>query len=145
MKPLLEFKSLAVPSNIMSVCEKFEKPTPIQAQCWPILASGRDVIGIAETGSGKTLAFTIPALTHLQHRTATEGRASKGSPRMLIIAPTRELAMQSQEVLESAGKECGVASVCVYGGVSKWGQKEALSKGVASVCVYGGRLIDLMQ
>ena len=89
MKPVLQFKSLGFPSNIMAVCKGFEKPTPIQAQCWPVLASGRDVIGIAETGSGKTLAFTIPALTHLQHRTATEGRASKGSPRMLIIAPTR--------------------------------------------------------
>jgi len=145
MKPLLEFKSLGFPANIMSVCKKFEKPTPIQAQCWPVLASGRDVIGIAETGSGKTLAFTIPALAHLQHRTKTEGRASKGSPRMLIIAPTRELAMQSQEVLEAAGKECGIASVCIYGGVSKWGQKEALGKGVEVVVATPGRLIDLMQ
>ena len=89
MKPVLKFKSLGFSSNIMAVCKGFEKPTPIQAQCWPVLASGRDVIGIAETGSGKTLAFTIPALAHLQHRTATEGKASKGSPRMLIIAPTR--------------------------------------------------------
>jgi len=145
MKPVLQFKSLGFPSNIMAVCKGFEKPTPIQAQCWPVLASGRDVIGIAETGSGKTLAFTIPALTHLQHRTATEGKASKGSPRMLIIAPTRELAMQSQEVLEAAGKQCGIASVCVYGGVSKWGQKEALGKGVEVVVATPGRLIDLMQ
>merc|ERR1712130_419324 len=145
MKPVLQFKSLGFSSNIMAVCKGFEKPTPIQAQCWPVLASGRDVIGIAETGSGKTLAFTIPALAHLQHRTATEGKASKGSPRMLIIAPTRELAMQSQEVLEAAGKECGIASVCVYGGVSKWGQKEALSRGVEVVVATPGRLIDLMQ
>merc|ERR1719204_1318751 len=93
-KPLLTFKELGFSKSIMKICDKFEKPTPIQAQCWPILAAGRDVIGIAETGSGKTLAFTIPALAHLQHRTKTEGRASKGSPRMLIIAPTRELAMQ---------------------------------------------------
>merc|ERR1719339_904594 len=145
MKPVLQFKSLGFPSNIMAVCKGFEKPTPIQAQCWPVLASGRGVIGIAETGSGKTLAFTIPALAHLQHRTATEGRAAKGSPRMLIIAPTRELAMQSQEVLEAAGKECGIASVCVYGGVSKWGQKQALSQGVEVVVATPGRLIDLMQ
>merc|ERR1719464_746008 len=81
-KPLLTFKELGFSKSIMKICEKFDKPTPIQAQCWPILAAGRDVIGIAETGSGKTLAFTIPALTHLQHRTATEGRAAKGSPRM---------------------------------------------------------------
>ena len=75
----------------------------IQAQCWPILASGRDIIGIAETGSGKTLAFSIPALAHLKHRVDTEGKAKKGCPMMLIIAPTRELAMQSQVVLEQAG------------------------------------------
>jgi len=55
------------------------------------------------------------------------------------------LAMQSQEVLEAAGKECGIASVCVYGGVSKWGQKEALGKGVEVVVATPGRLIDLMQ
>merc|ERR1711962_1140504 len=60
-------------------------------------------------------------------------------------APTRELAMQSQEVLEAAGKECGIASVCIYGGVSKWGQKEALGKGVEVVVATPGRLIDLMQ
>jgi len=144
MKPLLSFGALGFSSSIMTVCEGFSKPTPIQAQCWPILASGRDVIGIAETGSGKTLAFSIPALAHLCHRTGQEGKARPGEPRMLIIAPTRELAMQSQEVLEAAGQSCGVRSVCVYGGVSKWGQKEELKRGVEVVVATPGRLIDLM-
>lgn len=145
MKPLLTFSSLGFPSSIMSVCDGFTKPSPIQAQCWPVLASGRDCIGIAETGSGKTLAFTIPALVHLNHRSKEEGRATSGLPRMLIIAPTRELAMQSQEVLEAAGSSCDIRSVCVYGGVSKWPQKEALKKGVEVVVATPGRLIDLMQ
>jgi len=145
MKPLLRFEGLGFPSSIMSVCEGFAQPTPIQAQCWPVLASGRDTIGIAETGSGKTLAFSIPALAHLAHRTKTEGRAGPGQPRMLIIAPTRELAMQSQEVLDAAGKGCGIRSVCVYGGVSKWGQKAELQKGVEVVVATPGRLLDLMN
>lgn len=145
MKPLLTFANLGFPPSIMSVCDGFAKPTPIQAQCWPVLASGRDVIGIAETGSGKTLAFSIPALAHIKHRFEQEGRAKAGLPIMLIISPTRELAMQSQEVLETAGKSCGVRSVCVYGGVSKWTQKEALKKGVEVVVATPGRLIDLMQ
>merc|ERR1712013_879622 len=63
----------------------------------------------------------------------TESKSKPGFPKMLIVSPTRELAMQSQEVLEAAGKSCGVRSVCVYGGVPKWTQKEALKKGVEVV------------
>jgi len=144
-KPLLNFSDLGFPESIMSVCSGFKSPTPIQAQCWPILASGRDVIGIAETGSGKTLAFSIPALAHIQHRVNTEGRSKPGSPKMLIVSPTRELAMQSQEVLETAGKTCGVRSVCVYGGVPKWQQAEVLRKGVEVVVATPGRLLDLVN
>ena len=108
-KPLRTFKELGFSDGIMKVTAGFKAPTPIQAQCWPVLASGRDIIGIAETGSGKTLAFSIPALAHLKHRVETEGRAKKGSPMMLIIAPTRELAMQSQVVLEQAGSNFGLS------------------------------------
>merc|ERR1719427_310427 len=129
----------------MKVCSGFSNPTPIQAQCWPVLASGRDIIGIAETGSGKTLAFSIPALAHLKHRVESEGKSRSGCPKMLIISPTRELAMQSQEVLDVAGASCGVRSVCVYGGVPKWTQKEALKKGVEVVVATPGRLIDLIN
>merc|ERR1719309_1209169 len=144
-KPLRTFGELGFPDSIMKICSGFSNPTPIQAQCWPVLASGRDIIGIAETGSGKTLAFSIPALAHLKHRVDTEGRARSGCPKMLIISPTRELAMQSQDVLEAAGATCGVRSVCVYGGVPKWTQKEALKKGVEVVVATPGRLIDLMN
>jgi len=144
-KPLQTFAELGFPDTIMKICSGFSNPTPIQAQCWPVLASGRDIIGIAETGSGKTLAFSIPALAHLKHRVETEGRSKAGFPKMLIVSPTRELAMQSQEVLEAAGSSCGVRSVCVYGGVPKWTQKEALKKGVEVVVATPGRLIDLIN
>merc|ERR1712106_683012 len=143
-KPLRTFSELGFPESIMKVCSGFSNPTPIQAQRWPVLASGRDIIGIAETGSGKTLAFSIPALAHLKHRVESEGKAKAGFPKMLIVSPTRELAMQSQEVLDVAGASCGVRSVCVYGGVPKWTQKQALKDGV-EVVATPGRLIDLMN
>merc|ERR1712168_789501 len=73
------------------------------------------------------------------------GKSKAGLPKMLIVSPTRELAMQSQEVLEAAGGSCGVRSVCVYGGVPKWTQKEALKKGVEVVVATPGRLIDLIN
>jgi len=144
-KPLRSFPELGFSTEIMSVCSSFTRPTPIQAQCWPVLASGRDTIGIAETGSGKTFAFSIPALAHLQHRTKMEGRPGSGQPRMLVVAPTRELAMQSQVVLEQAGASCGLTSVCVYGGVSKWEQKQQLKNGVDCVVATPGRLLDLVE
>jgi len=144
-KPLRTFGELGFPDGIMKICSGFSNPTPIQAQCWPVLASGRDIIGIAETGSGKTLAFSIPALAHLKHRVESEPKTKTGCPKMLIVSPTRELAMQSQEVLDVAGKSCGVRSVCVYGGVPKWTQKEALKKGVEVVVATPGRLIDLIN
>jgi len=141
--PLRTFGELGFSKSIMKITAGFKVPTPIQAQCWPILGSGRDIIGIAETGSGKTLAFSIPGLAHLQHRLTTE-KTVPGRPMMLIISPTRELAMQSQVVLEEAGKSCKVRSICVYGGVPKWEQKQQLSRGVEVVVATPGRLIDLM-
>ena len=67
-KPILEFSDFSQDQSVMSVCKDFTKPTPIQSQCWPIISSGRDIIGIAETGSGKTLAFSLPALSHMIYR-----------------------------------------------------------------------------
>lgn len=143
-KPTLTFDELGFKKNIMKICGKFEKPTPIQAQCWPVLASGRDIIGIAETGSGKTLAFTLPALVHIKHRTSVEEGKRRG-PIMLVIAPTRELAMQSQEVLDEASNLVKITSVCVYGGVPKYTQKQALKAGVEVIVATPGRLLDLME
>ena len=128
--PIRDFKRLGFEDKLMSIVKNFKEPTPIQASVWPIIASGRDCIGIAETGSGKTLAFSIPALAHLNHRLTLEKQNKKvkrRGPMMLIVAPTRELAQQSQDVLEEAGKSCGIRSVSVYGGVSKDWQRKALN------------------
>ena len=130
--PIRDFNKLGFEENLLGAVKNFKEPTPIQASAWPLIASGRDTIGIAQTGSGKTLAFSIPALAHLKHRLDQEktnkagGQNKRRGPMMLILAPTRELAQQSQDVLEVAGKYCGVRSVAVYGGVSKDGQRRSL-------------------
>jgi len=144
-KPIKTFADYNVDPKILSVCKDFEKPTSIQSQCWPIISSGRDIIGVAETGSGKTLAFSLPALVHMLYRFEHPPANVPWGPTMLVVAPTRELAMQSQEVLENAGKVLGISSVCCYGGVPKWEQKRALRWGVDVVVATPGRLKDLVQ
>jgi ATP-dependent RNA helicase DBP3 len=155
-KPLFSFEELGFPKSVMKICAKFDKPTPIQSECWPILGSGKDIIGIAETGSGKTLAFTLPALVHIKERIKNEAMErkqfeSKGpkwkrrGPILLIISPTRELAMQSQVVLEEAADAVKISSVCVYGGVAKGPQIQAIRRGVEVIVATPGRLIDLMN
>ena len=101
--PMISFADAArhFPGDIMAVTKTFTRPSPIQAQCWPIALAHRDVVGIAATGSGKTLAFTLPALLHIRSRVggggtvaSGGGKGGKARPIMLVMAPTRELAMQ---------------------------------------------------
>ena len=143
LRPILEFNYAGLPNNMLEVVKNFANPTPIQAATWPITLSGRDIVGIAETGSGKTLAFTIPGLVHIAAK-LKRGKTS-GKPTMLVVSPTRELAMQSAEQAEAAGKAVGVTSVCVYGGVDKQPQRRAFQKGVDIVVATPGRLIDLIN
>jgi hypothetical protein len=93
-RPVAAFADAGFNASVLSACETFSKPTPIQAQCWPVIMGGRDVIGVAETGSGKTLAFFLPAMMHC----ATPAPKGSTTPRVLVLAPTRELAMQSETV-----------------------------------------------
>jgi len=144
-KPIENFADFCTDAKIMSVVKDFDKPTPIQSQCWPIIGSGRDIIGIAETGSGKTLAFSLPALEHMLYRYDHPVPGLPPNPIMLVLSPTRELAMQSQEVMEKAGKECEIRSVCCYGGVPKWQQRQALRWGTEVVVATPGRLKDLVN
>jgi ATP-dependent RNA helicase DBP3 len=140
-------------SKLIEQCTKvngFEKPSPIQAQCWPILLHvddkgvHRDVVGIAETGSGKTLAFSMPALSVMAKTTEVPNKRGR-SPRMLVLAPTRELAMQSQKVLEEFGAVVNLTSTVIYGGVPKPAQKDILRKGVDCIVCTPGRLKDLIN
>ena len=137
-RPLASFADAGFSGDVLKSCAKFAAPTPIQAQCWPPLIAGRDTIGVAKTGSGKTLAFFLPLLEKLL------GKKRSGVC-VLILAPTRELAMQSEEVCKAAGGACGVGSVCIYGGVPKGPQKQLLRDGAQVVVATPGRLLDLSQ
>jgi len=74
----------------------FEKPSPIQCQAWPVLLKGEDMIGIAQTGTGKTLAFLLPAMIHTEFQPVPRG-PERGGPNVLVLAPTRELALQIEK------------------------------------------------
>lgn len=135
--PQLNIAALPISDSLRPFLKKFTNPTPIQACSWPPLLASRDVVGIAETGSGKTLAFGVPGMNRL----VDSGKKKKG-PHMLVIAPTRELALQSHDTLVALGKEAGVKSICVYGGVGKAEQIVGIKE---SKIVVGtpGRLLDL--
>jgi len=122
----------------------FGKPSPIQAQSWPILMNKkRDIVGIAETGSGKTLAFSIPALSSMVSKSVNSNRRL---PRMLVLSPTRELAMQVESVLQEYGAVVGLKSIVLYGGVPKYKQTAELKKGCTDLIVATpGRLKDLIN
>jgi ATP-dependent RNA helicase DBP3 len=146
-----ECKASIVPALLRQCTEgnSFTKPSPIQAQSWPLLLgkSPKDIVGIAETGSGKTLAFGLPALSKMylesQGNKKLQGRRK---PRMLVLSPTRELAMQSDEVLTEFGAVVGLKSLTLYGGVPKQAQVAALKQGqVDCLVATPGRIKDLLQ
>jgi ATP-dependent RNA helicase DBP3 len=142
-KPLQSFEQSGLSKDELFSTRNFTTPSPIQSQCLPIALSGRDVVGIAATGSGKTLAFGLPAIKHIRAQ-IDGGVASGRKPVALVIAPTRELAQQISVVLEEAGSKVGVGCVCVYGGVPKREQAQALRSGVSIVVATPGRLEDLI-
>ncbi len=133
----MEFKEFKLNPKVEAGVQSvgFTTPTPIQAQAIPVVMEGRDVMGLAQTGTGKTAAFGLPILNRL-----LDGR--RGQVRALIIAPTRELAEQIHESIETLGKNTGLKSVTVYGGVNIKPQINKLKKGVDIVVACPGRLLD---
>ncbi|XP_008054486.1 probable ATP-dependent RNA helicase DDX43 [Carlito syrichta] len=120
----------------------FQKPTPIQAQAWPIVLQGIDLIGVAQTGTGKTLCYLMPGFIHLNFQPT--GKEKRNRPGMLVLTPTRELALQVQG--ECSKYSCGgLRSVCVYGGGDRDKQIEDLRKGVDVIIATPGRLNDLQM
>lgn len=120
----------------------FTEPSPIQCQAWPILLSGRDLIGIAQTGTGKTLAFLLPALIHIEGQPVP--RSERKGANVLVIAPTRELALQIEsEVKKYSYRD--IKSVCVYGGGSRRDQMNLVTRGVEIIIATPGRFNDLVQ
>ncbi|HGA1463671.1 TPA: DEAD/DEAH box helicase, partial [Streptococcus suis] len=135
----MKFTDLQLSEDILLAVEKagFETPSPIQEQTIPLALEGKDVIGQAQTGTGKTAAFGLPTLNKID----TNNQAIQS----LIIAPTRELAVQSQEELFKFGREKGVKVRSVYGGSSIEKQIKALRSGAHIVVGTPGRLLDLIK
>ncbi len=124
--------------------EGYTTPTPIQQQTIGHVLAGRDVLGIAQTGTGKTAAFALPILDRLT-KTGPAPRAGGRKPRVLVLAPTRELAAQIAESFAAYGRHTRLRQTVIYGGVSQNPQAKALRDGVDIVVATPGRLMDLMQ
>ena len=122
--------------------EKYILPTPIQEQAIPYLVKGRDLLGCAQTGTGKTAAFALPILQWLEQN--REAVSSK-DVRSLILAPTRELAVQIGESFRVYGRHLRIKQAVIYGGVRPALQIRALSRGVDILVATPGRLLDLLN
>jgi len=117
----------------------YTEPTPIQTQAIPQILANHDLTGIAQTGTGKTAAFTLPILTKLA-TTAGQGRGT----RMLVLAPTRELAAQIEENVRTYAKHLPLRMATIFGGVGETAQINALRNGLDIIIATPGRLLDLM-
>ena len=131
---------LVEPLRLALKTEKYLKPTPIQVQTIPLLAQGKDMLGIAETGSGKTAAFALPILQRLSLQRLPRTPAA---PHALILAPTRELASQIGQRFGAYGRGLPLRSTVIFGGVSQHHQVKALKAGVDILVATPGRLLDL--
>ncbi|CAI5674463.1 unnamed protein product [Oreochromis niloticus] len=142
--PIMKFHEASFPSYVMDVINKqnWTEPTPIQAQGWPLALSGMDMVGIAQTGSGKTLAYLLPAIVHINHQPFLE---RGDGPICLVLAPTRELAQQVQQVAAEYGRASRLKSTCIYGGAPKGPQIRDLERGVEICIATPGRLIDFLE
>ncbi|XP_076263479.1 uncharacterized protein LOC143198237 [Rhynchophorus ferrugineus] len=142
--PIQNFSEACFPDYVMQEIRNqgYDSPTPIQAQGWPIALSGRDLVGIAQTGSGKTLAYILPAIVHINN----QPRLSPGDgPIALILAPTRELAQQIQQVATDFGRSSYTRNTCIFGGAPKGPQARDLERGVEICIATPGRLIDFLE
>jgi superfamily II DNA/RNA helicase len=139
----VSFPDLGVPANLASVLAglSITDPTPIQAATLPDSLAGRDVLGRGRTGSGKTYAFLLPLVARLQ---ASRKRTRPGSPRALILAPTRELVGQIDAALKPLAAAAGLRTQTVFGGVGQGPQVNGLRAGADIVVACPGRLEDLI-
>lgn len=141
----MTFKELGIIDPILDAlrAEGYTQPTPIQQQSIPILLKGKDLLGCAQTGTGKTAAFAIPILQQLYNNRTFEkgGRKIK----VLVVTPTRELAIQISESFTTYGKNTGLRNTVIFGGVKQGAQTAALKQGVDILVATPGRLLDLMN
>lgn len=123
--------------------EQYEVPTPIQSQAIPAILQKRDVLGCAQTGTGKTAAFVIPLLQLLANN--SNPQHTRRQPRVLILAPTRELALQIGESITAYGRHLHIKTAVLYGGVSQQPQVDAIRRGAEIIVATPGRLLDLLS
>ena len=136
------FEGLNLSSPILQALKSkgYTEPTPVQQKAIPLIFEGNDLFGSAQTGTGKTAAFALPLLQLMSTR-----KASHRNVRTLVLAPTRELAMQISDSFNSYGKNLGLKHTVIYGGVSQRQQTMALKRGVDTIIATPGRLLDLME
>ncbi len=136
-----DFPSLGLAEPLLAalLAAGYRVPTPIQAEAIPAILAGRDVLGIAQTGTGKTAAFVLPIL----HRLLGEDRSTDpGTCRALVLAPTRELAGQIAGTVRTLGRQAGLRTAVLVGGMPKQAQGRTLAAGVDVVVATPGRLLD---
>ncbi len=140
----MTFAELGLADPLLRVLKArdYTTPTPIQAQTIPMLLQGRDVMGIAQTGTGKTASFALPILQDLIDEPSPK---SAKKPRALILAPTRELAVQIDQEMRAYGRDVRFRQSVIFGGVKQGRQVDALQRGVDVVIATPGRLLDLMN
>jgi ATP-dependent RNA helicase RhlE len=138
----MSFSVLGLDAKILHAVRDagYTEPTPIQTAAIPPIIAGHDLIGIAQTGTGKTAAFTLPILTRLAAQPAGSRRGTK----VLVIAPTRELALQIDENIRAYAKHMPLTVATVFGGVGEQPQIRALRAGTDVIIACPGRLMDLM-
>jgi len=139
----MPFRALGLDARVLKAVQEagYTEPTPIQLAAIPLAMTGHDLIGIAQTGTGKTAAFTLPILTQLAGSMASGQR--RGT-RVLVLAPTRELAAQIEENVRAYGRHLPVRMATVFGGVGEHAQIQALRSGAEIIIATPGRLLDLM-
>ena len=140
---LIEDLNLIEPIQRALKSEGYTEPTPIQVKAIPELLKGRDLLGCAQTGTGKTAAFALPILQAL----AQDDEKVKGNrvTKALVVAPTRELAIQIANSFKTYAKNLEIRTVPIYGGVSQKPQEKRLAKGVEVIVATPGRLLDLIN
>ena len=143
----MKFEELNLaPAIIKAVLEQgYETPTPIQAQAIPAVLDGHDLLGGAQTGTGKTAAFVLPMLHKLSQSEAPRNKFGGLGIRALVLTPTRELAAQVEEAVQTYGKYVELSSTVIFGGVGMNPQISRVKKGVDILVATPGRLLDLLQ
>ena len=143
----MRFDELGLAPEILRAVteEGYTNPTPIQAQAIPVVLSGKDLMGGAQTGTGKTAAFTLPLLQRILPFASPSPSPARHQVRILMLAPTRELAIQVHESVKAYSKYVPIRSLCAYGGVDIKPQIEEIRAGIEVLVATPGRLLDLVE